>query len=137
MGVLMRGGAAARVVLAHDMAMHPELRRIVREVYVRSCVISTEPTARGLSEIDPFHSYAVRGSEIHGGGGVLISIGVQDVKYLKNKPISLLLQPQTPENRTQFLLLAKAQKEGFITVKLSLPEEAVHVRCLSVDCDTR
>jgi len=51
--------SAARYVLARDVAMHPEVRRVVREVYFKHCEISTAPTARGKREIDAFHIYAV------------------------------------------------------------------------------
>lgn len=52
---------AARLVLAHDVAMHPEVRRLVRDVYFKYCEVSTTPTTRGKREIDAFHIYAVCG----------------------------------------------------------------------------
>jgi len=46
---------------AEELASHPEIRKTIREYYQQYAVVSTEPTSKGLSELDVFHpSYRVK-----------------------------------------------------------------------------
>eukprot|EP00808_Paulinella_micropora_P017313 g61636.t1 len=87
----------------------------IRRCYRAMAVVSTEPTLRGIREIDWMHEFA-------------------SVKRIFRKPVSRLLyepseaadhagsaaarKPQV--EHTQYLLMLKAEKEGFIKVKLEV-----------------
>lgn len=91
----------ARRIAAARIALHPLVRRHVREVYEKRAMISTTPTRKGLLGIDWVHKY-------------------YPVHRLKNKPFSEF-------KGTDYLLLHLAKKQGFINVKIEIQGSAVDV----------
>lgn len=87
--------AGIRALLVEEIVADPAIRRAVRERYVASVVLHTEPTDKGDLDIDPFHQYA-------------------PIKMLTNKPVRALLG--TP----QFLSVLKAAKDGLLRYELRL-----------------
>eukprot|EP01088_Endostelium_zonatum_P009993 TRINITY_DN2331_c0_g3_i1.p1 TRINITY_DN2331_c0_g3~~TRINITY_DN2331_c0_g3_i1.p1 ORF type:complete len:1664 (-),score=495.17 TRINITY_DN2331_c0_g3_i1:82-5073(-) len=85
---------ACRAVLSQEIAFDPQVRNILRSIYTKNVYVSTRPTAKGLKQIsDQGHPYA-------------------SVKRLEKKPVSQF-------KGTQFLLIVKGEKEGFLSVTIS------------------
>eukprot|EP00698_Gefionella_okellyi_P002106 TRINITY_DN1197_c0_g1_i1.p1 TRINITY_DN1197_c0_g1~~TRINITY_DN1197_c0_g1_i1.p1 ORF type:complete len:1477 (+),score=316.59 TRINITY_DN1197_c0_g1_i1:41-4471(+) len=93
---------AARFVLARDIVAHPYVRKFVREYFYEHAELNTLPTEKGSREIDVFHMY-------------------REVKQLADKPVRLYTS-----NDDQFVSVDNAQKEGYITVRVSLNKEQLN-----------
>ncbi|GAM20704.1 hypothetical protein SAMD00019534_038790 [Acytostelium subglobosum LB1] len=93
MGEVLR---ATRYLMAHDIGFDPNVRQSIRGIYRRYAFITTTPTSVGQKEIDAFHPYIT-------------------VKSIHEKPCHMF-------DDTQFLLILKAEREGFIKAKVGVPE---------------
>ncbi|KAJ3383360.1 Transcription elongation factor spt6 [Entophlyctis sp. JEL0112] len=94
----MRFKQAARMMLAHQIAADPTFRRFIRKVYETDGVVTVNPTERGKKDITPLHPY-------------------YKFKYLKEKPIFNF-------DKTEFILIHKAELEGLVEVKVQVDEES-------------
>lgn len=92
--------AGIRALLVEEILADPAIRRAVRDRYVASVVLHTEPTDKGDLDIDAFHQYA-------------------PIKMLSNKPVRALLG--TP----QFLAVLKAARDGLIRYELRLVGDVI------------
>jgi hypothetical protein len=72
-------------------------RAVVRDIYWRHAVVSTNPTPAGRDTLDPFHVF----------GGV---------KHLRKKPMHAFTDDC-------FLRIVAASKGGFLEYTVSVPEE--------------
>jgi transcription elongation factor SPT6 len=122
----------ARDVMAKEIAFEPLVREALREQFIAHAVVNTELTLRGMKEIDPFHPYRVRISFTHSFSINFSTLNsflylkhlqsksfcLQIIKRLKDKPITAF------KNSDQFLMILKAEKEGFIKMTIELPPEA-------------
>ncbi|KAJ3133972.1 Transcription elongation factor spt6 [Physocladia obscura] len=88
---------AARMMLAHQIAVDPNFRRFIRKVYETDAVVTVNPTERGKKEITPLHPY-------------------YKFKYLKEKPTYKF-------EKADYLLIHKAEVEGLVEVKVYVDEE--------------
>ncbi len=84
---------------ARKLSLEPLVRKHFRLKYEERAHVNTVPTAKGVREIDWLHDYF-------------------EVKRIERKPVSDYLSPFAGP---QFVLLAKAEEEGFITSKMGLP----------------
>jgi transcription elongation factor SPT6 len=84
--------------LSQELAYDPHVRQSVRHVYFATVVVNTHPTDKGRQDIDAFHPY-------------------REVLRIEKKPFAEF------HGSVQFLLMTKAEKEGFITVSLEIPQE--------------
>jgi transcription elongation factor SPT6 len=89
-----------RTIMAKELAFEPLVRKNLRAEYLRHAVVNTLPTPRGKKEIDAFHPYRV-------------------IKQLQNKPVLNF------KNSDQFLLILKAEGEGYIKMTIDLPPTAI------------
>lgn len=78
--------------LCHELYTYPELRRLLKEKYYKKLIISTQPTKKGIQDIDLYSIYF-------------------PVKRIKDKPVSTL-------KREIWILAQKAQKLDLITIEL-------------------
>lgn len=78
--------------LCYELYSYPELRRILKEKYYKRLVISTQPTKKGIQDIDLYSIY-------------------YPVKRIKDKPVSTL-------KREVWILAQQAHKLGLITIEL-------------------
>eukprot|EP01119_Soliformovum_irregulare_P007094 TRINITY_DN1949_c0_g1_i1.p1 TRINITY_DN1949_c0_g1~~TRINITY_DN1949_c0_g1_i1.p1 ORF type:complete len:1550 (+),score=544.67 TRINITY_DN1949_c0_g1_i1:1495-6144(+) len=92
---------ACSYVYAQEIAYEPFVRQTVRTLYNEHVEVSTFPTEKGKS-VDAFHPYRL-------------------VLRLNKKPVAVFSADRN--NPYQFLEILKAEKEGFITVKIEIPEE--------------
>ncbi|ELR24047.1 S1 RNA binding domain containing protein [Acanthamoeba castellanii str. Neff] len=90
---------ASRYVLAREIAYDPHVRTSLRSTFYDHVEVSTFPTPKGRKEIDRLHEYF-------------------NVKRLEKKPIWAF------KDSAQFLQIVKAEKEGYITATISIPNEA-------------
>jgi transcription elongation factor SPT6 len=88
----------ARMILATELGKDPLLRNQIRKLFKDEARITVMPTERGVAKIDESHPY------FH-------------FKYLKEKPINLMMQS------AQFLHILKAESEHLVTVNVFLPPE--------------
>ncbi|KAJ5074909.1 transcription elongation factor spt6 [Anaeramoeba ignava] len=95
-GEALRG---ARYILEQEIISDPNIRSSLRILFKKFARISTEPTEKGKKEIDTFHIYG-------------------NLKLIKEKPSKAF-------NDEQFLWIVKAEKEGFINIKIELPIKAI------------
>jgi len=79
---------------AQRLCEEPLLRREVRERFMSHCTIDTAPTPKGIREMDWMHEYF-------------------SVKRIENKPVAKFAGEQ-------FVLMARAEDEGFIKIKFEL-----------------
>lgn len=101
---------AGRKLLCVEMGAEPNVLRKARKYYRNHAKISTEPTDKGVSVINPMH-------ELFG------------LHTLYMKPIIELLEP-TPgpsyyvggSNRTVYARLVKAERDGLLKIKFVAPE---------------
>lgn len=92
---------AARYALAQEIAVDPSVRQSLRITYESKVEISTTPTLKGKKDIDVFHPYKI-------------------VSRIERKPADKFLNDQ-------FLLILKAEKEGFITKSFEVDtQELLH-----------
>ena len=89
----------AKKLAAIELASDTTIRQIVREVYRANAVVSTKPTKAGLTIRDPLHMYC-------------------PVSYLEDKPLYLFKE-------AEWLYLMSAEREGYITVKINVPNEVL------------
>lgn len=87
---------AARLVLATEIASNPGFRRWVRLVYANDASISVTPTKKGFDEIEPASPF-------------------YHFKYLNEKPLYKF-------HDAQFLQILQAEKQGLVTLDLSVEE---------------
>lgn len=92
---------AMRHMLAMEVAYEPRVRSVMRKTYRDGATLTSKPTVKGLNELDELHRY-------HG------------LQYLVDKPIHEFFMG---EDRTEFLRLLTAEKEGFLTFSLSPPRK--------------
>lgn len=102
---------AGRKLLGMEMGWEPSVLRQARLHYRRNAKISTEPTKKGISTINPMH-------ELFG------------LHTLYMKPISELLEPPTGSsyyiggsNRTVYARLMKAEREGLLKITITPPDK--------------
>ena len=88
---------AARGALSQEIAYDPLVRQSLRTIYEQRAIISTFPTTKGKKEVDAFHVYRA-------------------ILRIEKKPAQAF-------KSIQFLEILKAEKEGFITFKIELPED--------------
>eukprot|EP01132_Coremiostelium_polycephalum_P010934 gene10934-13392_t len=87
---------ATRYMMAQEIGYDPHVRQSVRIIYRRYAHISTTPTLKGSKEVDVFHPYFT-------------------VKTLHEKPVHSF-------DDTQYLLILKAEKEGFIKSTMAISD---------------
>eukprot|EP01117_Protostelium_nocturnum_P006766 TRINITY_DN242_c0_g1_i1.p1 TRINITY_DN242_c0_g1~~TRINITY_DN242_c0_g1_i1.p1 ORF type:complete len:1509 (+),score=429.08 TRINITY_DN242_c0_g1_i1:233-4759(+) len=87
--------ASARLAAAQEIAFEPQIRRSLRGVYNERAVVSTFPTEKGKT-LDVFHP-------------------MRGVIRIDQKPVKAML------TTLQWLELIKAEKDGFLTIKIELP----------------
>ncbi|EFA74515.1 SH2 domain-containing protein [Heterostelium album PN500] len=87
---------AARYLMAHDIGFDPNVRQSIRMIYRKYAYLTTTPTAVGQKEIDAFHPYIT-------------------VKSIREKPCHIF-------DDTQYLLILKAEREGFVKTSIGIPE---------------
>eukprot|EP01133_Synstelium_polycarpum_P008015 gene8015-9416_t len=88
---------ATRYLMAHDIGFDPNVRQSIRIIYRKYAYITTTPTPMGYKEIDVFHPYIT-------------------IKSIREKPCHLF-------DDTQYLLILKAEKEGFVKITIGIPEK--------------
>jgi len=91
--------SAARYVLAREISCDPRVRQSLRNTFYERAEISTYPTHKGMKEIDHNHAYF-------------------NVKRLDKKPTAAF------RDSAHFLQIAAAEKENFITVDITIRNEA-------------
>jgi len=84
---------ATRDMLAMEIAYEPHVRQVIRAAFQKGVVVSTTATEKGKQTIDTVHPY-------HG------------LQYLVDKSIHDFT------GSAQFLLLEKAEKEGYLTISI-------------------
>lgn len=92
-------------IVAREISCEPNMRRSVRNVFRRTASVSTRPTPKGISSINPFHAFFGK-------------------HYIDRKPINDFLWGKTID-RTLFLELLDAEKDGLITVTIDAPQVRV------------
>ncbi|EAL71329.1 SH2 domain-containing protein [Dictyostelium discoideum AX4] len=88
---------ATRYMMAQEIGYDPHVRYSVRMIYRKYAHITTTPTLKGFKEIDVFHPYFT-------------------VKSIQEKPAHLF-------EDSQYLLILKAEKEGFIKSTMAITEK--------------
>lgn len=88
--------AGARHIAEVEIGTEPGVRHCLRSVFMEKAEVSTEPTPRGKSEIGAFHRYS-------------------GVEWLRNKPLASFVDDQ-------WLLIAKAEREGLLKVTVAMPQ---------------
>ncbi len=88
---------AARSSLAQEFGTDPLVRQTVRTIYHDRAQIFTFPTNKGKKEVDAFHPYRA-------------------ILRIEKKPAIAFTS-------IQFLEILKAEKEGFITLKVEIPQD--------------
>lgn len=91
--------AAARHMLALELANEPTLKAQGRAYFNKKATLSTTPTPKGLEEITPLH-------ELFG------------LHYLDRKPVQDFFYD---DDRTLYAKLRKAQQDGFLNITLNAP----------------
>lgn len=87
-------------LLALEMATNPTIRKMLRITYREEAVINTKPTAKGSQELDPSSPYA-------------------RTKFIKDMPISELLDPNAEIDCDLFLYILHAYNAGYITYTIA------------------
>lgn len=88
---------AARQMYSEELFASPRMRKFFRSSYYQAAEISCRRTDKGLRKIDETHPY-------------------YEIKYLQNQAIpDLLHQPEV------FLKMMRAEEEGLVEIKLSMP----------------
>ncbi|EGG14259.1 SH2 domain-containing protein [Cavenderia fasciculata] len=100
---------ATRYLMAHDIGFDPNVRQSIRVIYRRYAYITTTPTPHGFKEIDAFHPYIT-------------------VKNIREKPFLQF-------DDTQYLLILKAEKEGYIKTSIGIPS-TVHINTILPEMDS-
>jgi hypothetical protein len=90
---------AARIVIGTELSMEPSVRSAARAAYRRVILVSTRPTPKGKATITPFH-------ELFG------------LHFLDRKPLRDFF---AGADRTLYIRLAEAEREGLITITFDLP----------------
>ncbi|EJD52929.1 hypothetical protein AURDEDRAFT_110772 [Auricularia subglabra TFB-10046 SS5] len=91
--------AKARMILATELGKDPLLRQEARTLFKSFAVLSVIPTEKGIAKINEFHPYYA-------------------FKYLKDKPISMMLQS------SQLLHILRAEADHLVTVDIHLTQAA-------------
>lgn len=91
---------AVAEIVATEYSHEPNMKRFIRDTVIHEGSISTRPTEKGVSSITAF-------SELFG------------IHYLDHKPIFDFLHGK---DKTLFLQLAEAERNGLITITINLPE---------------
>lgn len=91
----------ARVMIAAEIAAEPSVRRVVRAVYRSVGYITTQPTAAGLDQINPFH-------EMFG------------LHMLDRRPLREFFESKG-SGRYMYARLMQAKSQGLIEVKIMIP----------------
>lgn len=86
--------AAARYMMAAQLAVDPRMRRALRQILRERGLLSVRPTALGMQTIDEWHAYA-------------------PIKFITNKPLRV-------SGDANILLIRKAEMEGMLTVHVTL-----------------
>ena len=94
---------AARIVIGTELSMEPSVRSAARAMYKRVVTVSTRPTTKGRSVITPFHEYF-------------------GLHFLQGKPLSDFY---LGAERSLFIRLAEAERDGLITVSFDLPSKKI------------
>lgn len=107
--------AATNKYLAEEIASHPQFRRLVRQKFELSALISVKPTAKGKDVITEEHEYF-------------------GFKYLTNKPVAAFKYGNfgvasdgvtaAPALKGQYALIARAVAEGLVTVDVDIADRA-------------
>jgi hypothetical protein len=84
--------------------------------YKKYVNVFTEPTALGDAEIDPFHKYMRLYINRLLSLNCYIYIRYSSIKCIRKKPVGHFFSKHT----SQFLLIDKAARDGYITLKLKL-----------------
>ena len=92
---------ALTTIVATELAAEPSVKRAVRHKYREVTTISTNPTGKGLLMITPFSEYF-------------------GLHFIKNKPLKHFFDT-TGTERSLFLKLVKAEKEGLINIIFDHP----------------
>jgi len=95
---------AAKVIIANEMSLEPTVRSMVRDVLKRTATISTFPTDKGTAEITPFSKYF-------------------GLHYLEKKPLQHFY---LGEDRSLFIRLVEAERQGLIIVSIDPPQKKDH-----------
>eukprot|EP01038_Epipyxis_sp_PR26KG_P004105 gene4105-5855_t len=93
---------AASYVVATELSHEPTIKSAAREIYKSYATISTRPTAKGVTTLNPFHP----------------SFGIH---FLDRKPVKDFFNKS---DRTLFIKLVDAEKAGLITVTINPPQTA-------------
>ena len=100
--------------MAKEISLEPRVKEYCRNLYRSNGTITTRPTKKGLGVAnDPAHEY-------------------MSVLQLENKPFNAFAEADVVNERDyrdQFLLIAKAQKEGFIEVEVN---QLYLITCISI-----
>eukprot|EP01114_Cavostelium_apophysatum_P013868 TRINITY_DN3454_c0_g1_i4.p1 TRINITY_DN3454_c0_g1~~TRINITY_DN3454_c0_g1_i4.p1 ORF type:complete len:1553 (-),score=591.00 TRINITY_DN3454_c0_g1_i4:61-4719(-) len=90
----------ARYILAQEIATDPHVRQVVRAIFEKRAEVSTFPTEKAKLEIvDAFHPYKI-------------------ISRIERKPA-----PEVMRSQSQYLEMMKAERDGFITIKIEIPAE--------------
>ncbi|KAJ1978574.1 Transcription elongation factor spt6 [Dimargaris verticillata] len=89
---------AAQAMLAQEIGLDPQVRTQIRTACQHYAVVSVEPTARGLRQIDAHHPY-------------------YPVKFVRAKPVGDFA------HSAQFLTLLKAEQDGLLRLTISLAQQ--------------
>lgn len=100
--------------MAREISLEPRVKEYCRNLYRSNGTISTRPTKKGQAIAgDPAHEYL-------------------SVLHLENKPFIAFAEPDAVNGRDfrdQFLLISKAEKEGFIQVEVN---QLYLITCISI-----
>ncbi|GBG67753.1 hypothetical protein CBR_g879 [Chara braunii] len=91
--------SGARLMAVVEVSAEPAVREYFRSLFAEKAVVSTKPTAVGMSAIDQSHRY-------------------YRVKYLLNKPVNLF-------DDAQWCLIQQAEADKLLEVTVGMPKEAV------------
>jgi transcription elongation factor SPT6 len=117
--------AGCRYVAAMELAYEPRVRKLLRQLYRRQAVLSTRPTKKGLSIIDTFHEHyglhLIREKPIKDHFADSELMLTQHSPHYDRRDIEDELRRKEKESCLQFLRLTKAERAGFIKMKIHLP----------------
>jgi len=121
--------AGCRYVAAMELAYEPRVRKHLREVYRQHAVLTTRPTSKGLSMIDTFHEHyglhLIREKPVKDHFADAELLAHTHLDPISRREMEEDLRRKEKESCLQFLRLTKAERAGFIKIKLTLPNSQI------------
>jgi transcription elongation factor SPT6 len=100
----------ARSALAEQIAVDPNVRQSLRQIFMQNATVSTYPTAKGLQEVDSYHPARI-------------------VLSIEHKPLASFLQSRFLEIEKVFIFSLFLTLFFFCShIFLSLPSDRLNVK---------